>query len=79
MGTNQRFQLSQKEIYMSRDKAYRCEICKGEALAPTDGPAPECCGKKMQNIPLDQCTLSTTAEHARFDQDDGPCDDGRSG
>jgi hypothetical protein len=64
---------------MSRNKAYRCEICKGEALAPTDGPAPECCGQEMQNIPLDQCTLSTTAEHARFDQDDGPCDDGRSG
>jgi hypothetical protein len=64
---------------MSRDKAYRCEICKGEILAPTGGPIPECCGQAMQNIPLDQCTLSTTAEHARFDQDDGPCDDGRAG
>jgi hypothetical protein len=33
----------------------------------------------MTPIPLDQCTLSTTAEHARFDDLDDPCDDGRSG
>lgn len=25
------------------------------------------------------CTVSTTAEHARADNDDEPCDDGREG
>ena len=64
---------------MSGQKAYRCEICKGQAVAPSGHPIPECCGQAMQNIPMEQCTLSTTAEHARFDQEDEPCDDGRSG
>jgi hypothetical protein len=26
---------------------------------------------------LPPCQISTTAEHARLDEDDGPCDDGR--
>jgi hypothetical protein len=64
---------------MNTDKAYRCEICKGQVLISSNSPIPECCGQAMRNIPLDQCTLSTTAEHARFDQEDDPCDDGRSG
>lgn len=28
---------------------------------------------------LDVCTTSTTAEHSRGDNEDGPCDDGRAG
>jgi hypothetical protein len=64
---------------MARDKAYECSICKGQVRAPADGPIPECCGQSMHSIPLDQCTLSTTAEHSRFDKDDEPCDDGRAG
>jgi hypothetical protein len=64
---------------MDRKKAYRCEICKGQVVTSESGPTPECCGHAMQNIALDQCTLSTTAEHARFDQEDDACDDGRSG
>lgn len=68
-----------EEYPMSRDKAYRCEICKGQVAISADRPVPECCGQAMQSIPLDQCTLTTTAEHSRFDQDDEPCDDGRAG
>jgi hypothetical protein len=64
---------------MARDKPYECSICKGQVMARANGPIPECCGKPMHSIPLDQCTLSTTAEHSRFDRDDGPCDDGRAG
>jgi hypothetical protein len=64
---------------MTQDKAYECTICKGQIVTSADNPVPECCGQAMQNIPMDQCTLTTTAEHARFDQDDGPCDDGRAG
>jgi hypothetical protein len=64
---------------MRREKAYKCEICEGQVVTPADGPVPECCGQAMRNIPLNQCTLTNTAEHARFDQDDEPCDDGRAG
>ncbi len=64
---------------MSKDQAYECQNCKGQVMAETGGPVPECCGRSMKSIPLDQCTLSTTAEHSRFDKDDEPCDDGRSG
>ena len=64
---------------MSQEKAYRCDICKGEVVTASDGAIPVCCGQAMQTIPLDQCTLTTTAEHARFDQEDDACDDGRSG
>jgi hypothetical protein len=64
---------------MAKEKAYECEICKGQAVSPNAGPIPECCGQPMRHIPLDQCTLSTTAEHSRFDQEDEPCDDGRAG
>lgn len=64
---------------MSEDQAYECEICKGQLMARTGASTPQCCGRAMKNIPLEQCTLSATAEHARLDDDDEPCDDGRSG
>jgi hypothetical protein len=64
---------------MPEKKAFQCDRCKRETLATDDGGTPACCGKPMQSIPMDQCTLSTTAEHSRFDQDDEPCDDGRAG
>jgi hypothetical protein len=41
---------------------------------------PECCGKPMKKAePLEPCHLSDTAEHARLDKADEPCDDGRKG
>ncbi len=64
---------------MSEEQAYQCANCKGEVLAKEGSDTPECCGQAMQSIPLDQCTLSTTAEHSRWDKDDEPCDDGRAG
>ena len=62
---------------MSIEVAYQCEKCRGEMLAQEGEAAPECCGQAMATIPLDQCTLSSTAEHSRWDADDEPCDDGR--
>ncbi len=64
---------------MSEDQAYECENCGGQARIEAGGPVPECCGRAMKSIALDQCTLTTTAEHSRFDKDDEPCDDGRAG
>jgi len=64
---------------MPNDQAYECENCKGQKLAQEGENAPQCCGRTMQNIPMDHCTLATTAEHSRFDKDDEPCDDGRAG
>ena len=64
---------------MSRDIAYQCKNCQGEALLKEGENPPECCGQTMNTIPLDQCTLSATAEHSRWDTDDEPCDDGRGG
>ena len=62
---------------MSTKTAYQCDQCKGEILLKEGEAAPECCGRTMNAIPLDQCTLSSTAEHSRWDMDDEPCDDGR--
>ncbi len=62
---------------MTDEKAYECTHCKGQKKTKQGDNAPECCGHTMQSIPMDQCTLSATAEHSRFDQDDEPCDDGR--
>jgi hypothetical protein len=64
---------------MPAENAYQCEQCHREALVNEGQPPPECCGATMRNIPLDQCTLTSTAEHSRMDRLDEPCDDGRSG
>lgn len=64
---------------MPSDQAYECENCKGQAISAGEKNPPQCCGQPMQAIPMDQCTLATTAEHSRFDKDDEPCDDGRAG
>lgn len=60
-------------------KAYVCDQCKGQVIIKADADTPECCGRKMKVIPMDQCTLADTAEHARFNNNNEPCDDGRAG
>ena len=61
---------------------FNCDVCGNETEAIKFDP-PECCGKHMKekaSEPLPVCELSSTAEHARLDDDFGePCDDGRSG
>lgn len=65
---------------MTEKKNYKCTNCDGRQAVHAESKIPECCGKPMTEAePLDQCTLSSTAEHSRFDDTQGPCDDGRSG
>jgi hypothetical protein len=64
---------------MPEKRTFQCQDCKKIKEALTTDKTPECCGLPMQALPLDQCTLSSTAEHSRFDDEDEPCDDGRSG
>ena len=33
--------------------------------------------EETEDEKLPHCQITTTAEHARWDDDDGPCDDGR--
>ena len=52
---------------------YKCAKC-GKTLSADE--ATLCCGEEMR---LDVCTEAPSAEHARPFNEDGPCDDGRSG
>lgn len=66
---------------MEKINAYQCEDCKRYETEPLkDGEYPTCCGKKMKEVPLMECVKDPAfAEHARFDDDDTPCDPGVSG
>ncbi|WP_054029734.1 hypothetical protein [Desulfatitalea tepidiphila] len=66
---------------MAEKTYYQCDQCHRQAETQAGEPVPECCGRPMREVadPLDQCTLSSTAEHSRFDDGGGPCDDGRAG
>jgi len=72
--------INLREEFMAEKITFECVICgnKTEQNAE-DSNIPECCDKPMQAEGLDACEISTTAEHSRFDNLDGPCDDGRSG
>jgi hypothetical protein len=72
--------INLREEIMAEKITFECVICgnKTEQNAE-DSNIPECCDKPMQAEGLDACEISTTAEHSRFDNLDGPCDDGRSG
>lgn len=60
-------------------KTYRCELCyRTVDLGSNEMVVPECCGKPM-TVDLPVCTLTDTAEHARFEETGEPCDDGRAG
>lgn len=62
-------------------QTYQCEKCQNQIDGQTEDEAPQCCGQTMiiASPALDQCTISTTAEHSRMDDLDEPCDDGRAG
>lgn len=58
---------------------YTCKNCgKTVEKKASEHDVPECCDKPMSED-VDACELSATAEHARMDKSDDPCDDGRSG
>lgn len=66
---------------MATKKKYRCETCGVQVEMAGDIPeASECCRARWIEVEqLPACGLSASAEHSRFDVEDGPCDDGRSG
>jgi len=66
---------------MSEKVSYMCKSCGGKKEVDTASEGvPECCNTPMEKmLPMNSCTVSTTAEHSRFDETDEPCDDGRSG
>ncbi|MDP2647567.1 MAG: hypothetical protein Q8P24_21770 [Desulfobacterales bacterium] len=66
---------------MSQKTAYQCEVCGRNAAHENPGKKPPvCCSQPMKTLEaLAPCNISATAEHARFDDPDEPCDDGRSG
>jgi hypothetical protein len=66
---------------MAGKRVFECESCgKRQEVADAGAPAPRCCGRYMTDTAiLNQCRISSTAEHSRLDNPDDACDDGRSG
>lgn len=66
---------------MGTSKKYRCETCGAQIEREGAPPAvSDCCqGNWIEVEQLPACGMPASAEHSRFDTEDGPCDDGRSG
>ena len=63
---------------MKEEMAYYCDSCH-KVIKKTGEKvfAPECCGKGMELLSLSDCMKDPAwAEHARFDDNDEPCDPG---
>jgi hypothetical protein len=60
-----------------KEKTYECKICK--KTLQTAKKTPMCCGKPMNQLPLNICLQPNDAEHARPMKIQEPCDDGRAG
>ena len=66
---------------MKKKITYRCEAC-GQTVEIVEGEMnmPECCQRPMvKDDGLDFCEKPSGPEHARLDDNDTPCDDGRRG
>lgn len=55
---------------------YRCEKCGKEVAVNAKSEIPECCDRKMKQIPLDVCSSPHDAETYRAGNDDDACSDG---
>ncbi len=70
---------------MEKECIFNCLTCDGRIVINSEEPSeiPECCGKPMVRVDADEaesaCRSASTAEHARLDNADAPCDDGRAG
>lgn len=66
---------------MSTGKTFQCENCgKQDEFSGKAPDASDCCGAKWVEVDrLPACEMPATAEQSRFDAEDEPCDDGRSG
>ena len=61
---------------MTEPKTFECRKCGKRDEAEK---APECCGGRMVQLPLEVCTSAPSAEHSRPMSEEGPCDDSRGG
>jgi len=55
---------------------YKCRDCGDEVAVKAGASAPDCCGHKMEQLPLDPCTHPHAAEAGRPGVADDACDDG---
>ena len=82
LASRKKVKLKYKEdevITMSKEM-YQCEDCEKTARKENSAGVPSCCGKPMKLVPENVCVKAPgDAEHARFDDEDEPCDDGRAG
>jgi hypothetical protein len=61
------------------EKAYYCYGCKRTVPKEEKEKIPDCCGTAMALLPMNECVKPpASAENARFDDEDEPCDDGRA-
>jgi hypothetical protein len=67
-----------QEGKMEKMRLFKCKNCGKSLVVNQEVPTPSCCGNEME-MDLPVCTVSDTAEHARMDPIEEPCDDGRSG
>lgn len=65
-------------LRMEKEKKYQCSICK-KTVTSSKNTNPLCCGKEMNQLPLDPCMQPAHAEHARSMQSEDACDEFRSG
>jgi hypothetical protein len=52
---------------------YKCEQCGKEMTVSADAGNPECCDRKMKQIPLDVCSTAHDAESYRAQNEDDAC------
>jgi endogenous inhibitor of DNA gyrase (YacG/DUF329 family) len=57
------------------DKVYECPDCGQQVVVAEESASPDCCGKPMRQIPLENCAKAPAAEHARLRDEDDACDD----
>jgi len=62
---------------MEGETAYYCNQCHKVLKSGKREFSPECCGHEMEYVSLTECMKDPSwAEHARFFDEDGPCDPG---
>ena len=61
---------------MEKMYEFQCKSC-GKKMRSAEPP--ECCGAKMEELPLDACSQAFGPENSRSMDSEEPCDDSRGG
>jgi hypothetical protein len=74
------FQEETMKEKTAEKKLFTCKVCGSrKESCGTNAGIPECCDLPMERIELPPCELAAVPEHARLDEGNEPCDDGRAG